>query len=285
MNPLREKILNYHRYQTQKYIEEVITAEPIDALYQEISKILLSGETQEAHDICWFLEDTVNRTEGEIADYFRDGVYVSPVIVALESLVLHSSNHAIRNHAICTLGNMESKGSLPILKSAFNKFCESDPLLIDNLIHRIVWLMEEPKRTKAWFNYVTEAASSWSFLTRWAVLGCLNNDPDDIDNPDYPPTELLVEDEIAVVREEARFKIAEANMPEQDFPDISSASDLERWVKDSAALKKSLGITEPALTFDMLEIRFVRYLHENQRQDYHVMDLAKFVDHLLSKKI
>src|SRR5262245_54877756 len=119
MNPLREKILNYHRYQTQKYIEEIITAEPIDVLYQEIASILFSSETQEINDTCWFLQDTIISTRGDIADYFRDGVYVSPVVTALESLVLNSKSHSVRCRTTFTLGKIWSKNSLPLLKVAF----------------------------------------------------------------------------------------------------------------------------------------------------------------------
>lgn len=277
MNPLREKILKYPCHQSKEYIESVITSEPLDVVYQEIADILLRGETQEAHDICWFLQDTIISTRGHIADYFRDGVYVSPVVVALESLVLNSSSHSLRCSTTFTLGKIWSKNSLPTLKTAFYKFLESDPLLIRKMLFEIGWLMEFEAESKFWFMYVADATSNWSYLTRWAALGHLDSGPNDPDGPDRPFLELLAEDSVAGIREQARFMIAQGNISEQLYGEGRSDSERE-------ALKKSLGIVGPPIVFDDVEIRFNNFQHQRDREDYHVMELAKFVDHLLSEK-
>lgn len=284
MTTLRDQILTHYRYGGQpQYTERLLTSVPLDVLYQAITDLLRSNIPSEFAETCFFIQDVVISTHTESAEKFSEGVYTSPVVSALESLVKYAPQYHARNLATYTLGKIWSINSVEVMIEAFYRHFETDPLLVPRLLDEIDWLNAVRKAPE--FTACTkEAVLNWNYLTRWAVVDHCYRAPHSLN---IPCLEILAQDENPAIRAEAEFTLAltknEAAMFD-DWPDAEDPITPEREAKNRIleAERDRIYASQPNLTFTTLEQRFWVKAKALQPYDYHVMELMQFADKLLT---
>lgn len=270
MSDFQNSVLNYYKHlMNREYVEGVLTSAPMEEIYQQLADMLLSGERENIFEACLFVQDVRLTIKGEVAEKFSDAVYDSPIINAFEHLTLNSPSHWVRRRVIYALGKIGATRSLPVLIDTFYKFWETDPLLLPSLMGEIRWLRSDSSPILA-----MDAAHNWSYLTRWTAIDDIRRFCDEPDSPEKICLDRLADDEMEVIRQEARYWIEEQRIHREVYT-------LPK--KERKAFWKSLAKFEPRLSFDTATTRFHLYLsQQNSPEDYHVMELAKFVDGLLS---
>lgn len=286
MTTLRDQILTHYRYGGQPhYTERLLTSVPLDVLYQTITDLLRSNSPSEFAETCFFIQDVVISTHTENAERFREGVYSSPVVSALESLVKYAPQYHARNLATYTLGKIWSINSVGIMIEAFYQHFETDPLLVPRLLDEIKWL-NDVRDAPHDMTCMEEAVHNWNYLTRWAVVDHCYRGPD---SRNIPCLEILSQDENPAIRAEAEFALAltknEAAMFD-DWPDDEDPITPEREAKNRIleAERDRIYASQPDLTFTTLEQRFWVKAKALQPYDYHVMELMQFADDLISDR-
>lgn len=284
MTTLRDQILTHYRYGGQPHhTERLLTSVPLDVLHQAITDLLRSNIPSEFAETCFFIQDVVISTHTESAEKFREGVYASPVVSALEALVKYAPQYHARNLATYTLGKIWSVNSVGVMIEAFYRHFETDPLLVPRLLDEIKWLNDvrgAPQDRAC----MEEAAQNWNYLTRWAVVDHCYRAPDSLN---IPCLEILAQDEHDTVRAEAQFALAltknEAAMLD-DWPDDEDPITPEREARNMIleAELDEISKSQPDLTFNLLEQRFWVKAKALQPYDYHLMELMQFADTMIN---
>lgn len=278
-NSLRDQILNSYKYGGKpQYMEALLTSVPLDGLYQEIADLLHSDLNSEFAETCFFIQDVVMSTHTAIADQFRAGVYTSPVVFTLESLVKDAPQYHTRSMATYTLGKIWSVNSVGVMVDAFYRYFETDPLLVPRLMFEIGWLQQETA-TLVQLACLEAAATSWNYLTRWAVVHMIDRMTDrEITSPRVSQIlDMLIQDDMAVIRAEAQFFLFKLGILSRIYNEGVTK-------KERRAMRKQINQAEPTLTFENLTLQFQSPLRGGNSYDYHLMELMRFADNLIANQ-
>lgn len=258
-----------------KTINEAILAQASSTEFalKTVTDILISSDYNAISEALIFIRDVVLGTRLPLAEAFAAKLYTSSVLSAIEHLVF-CNNHFTRGLAVYTLGKIYSYNSLEILWQAFQRFKESDPLLIPKIAFEIAWL--EKNNDRYWWNLINEAYQNQSYLTRWSVVDIFYHNG--MGDAGYlqkiaPYFDALRHDENQFVRAEAEFV----------YQDLVFFLKSKRWSKSRKQVRsQEIDQLEPKLTFTTLETRFHNHLCSSEHRDYRLEQLEQFVEQLPS---
>lgn len=255
------KILSYldDGFEDTDYIATIVNSLDFSNLATLICR-LLKSEPEVFEMTALFLRDTlVCGYRNDACQQFRDDYLGSTIVSTLEELVF-VHNHFIRSHAIYTLGKTCSYSSKNVLVEAFDRFIDTDPLLLDRLINEMGWLGVENME-----NYLERMATNSSYLTRWAAVEHIYQSTERLPNW----VELLRQDPCELIRQEAEY---ECQRMLKSFQTSSlSKSQQRRRAKEIAQIK-------PKISFQQVSLQFANHLHVRGQSEYSVVELEAFVD-------
>jgi hypothetical protein len=262
------RILNYldDGWENKQYILETIDASPPSHSIDSICKLLRSTQSETFRVTALFVRDTIRLTEFSSPDLrlFHDLYPSSDIITVLEQSIF-SDDYFIRSESILTLGSTYSYNSKNVLSSAFEKFRDSDPLLL----HLLISVMESLEVSKI-NSYINSIVSSPSYLTRWSIVEKIHEAVHD-EIPSW--VETLRQDECELIRAETEYEY-QTKIKSLQTPILSKAEQRQR-AKDIKKIK-------PAISFSMLRMQFCNYLSRQGLSKYTVYELERYVDELLS---
>lgn len=269
---LRDQILTYldHWLWQPNYAAEIIAAHP-DA-HQQMADFLLNGDVELIMATRLFLQQVVLVERDEVAVQFSKGLSDSPIVPALEWLILNHPTHLIREQTSITLGKLCLHDRVGTLIECFHRYRETDPLVLDALMFEIGWLQRASDTTEQ-LACLEAAANSWNYLTRWATVHMIDRMTHrEITSPRVSQIlDMLAQDEPAVIRTEVEFF--------QFKIDILSRIYSEGVTKKECRLmRKQINQAEPALTFEKLEMQFMNPSNRRDSYDYHIMELMRFAE-------
>lgn len=270
MEPIATRILQYLDYlQDVDYFEQIINSISVVKLFNIIDELLKSEDNETVRFTCIFIRDLVLLSP-PYPDYknFGQDFLESSIVTTLEELVF-SSNHFTRNQAIYTLGKTGSHRSIPALNRAFNKFLDTDPVLLPRLVFEMGWLGAENFRL-----LVDPIISSPIYMTRWAVIPMLSgffgaDAEDESFQGRLRCLEQLCGDSNPLIQAEAEYEYQLLkfcnnihNLPKRDHK--KQRKILEQQYK-------------PAYCFDYISMMFENYLYTNGATEYSIDDLEIFI--------
>lgn len=275
-NSLRDQILTYLDYWLRQpnYAAEIIAAHP-DA-HQQMTDFLMTGDVELIMATRLFLQQVVLVERDEAAVEFSKGLSDSPIVPALEWLILNHPTHLIREQTSITLGKLCLYDRVGTLIECFHRYRETDPLLLDALIFEIAWL-QRASDTSEQLACLEAAANSWNYLTRWATVHMIDRMTHrEITSPRVSQIlDMLAQDEMAVIRTEVQFFQFKIDILSRIYSEGVTK-------KDRRLMRKQINQAEPALTFEKLELEFFRSSFENNRCNYHIMELMRFADNWIN---
>lgn len=276
-NSLRHQILTYldHWLRQPNYAAKIIAAHPDS--HQQMTDFLMNGDVELIMATRYFLQDMVLVVRDEAAIEFTKGVYTSPIVPALEWLILNHPTHLIREQTSITLGKLCLYDRVGTLIECFHRYRETDPLLLDALLFEIAWLQRSSDTTEQ-LACLEAAANSWNYLTRWATVHMIDRMTHrEITSPRVSHIlDMLAEDDMAVIRAEVEFFLFKIDILSRIYSEGVTK-------KERRAMWKQINQAEPALTFEKLEMQFCRPSFEDNGRNYHIMDLMRFADHLIEQ--
>jgi hypothetical protein len=267
---IQNAILNYiDHLEDTTYLASVLARSDSQSLIDGIVGLLHDPDHDLVGRACLFIRDLILvAPQHGIGLAFRDSFDASPIVSALEQLVL-APNHFIRQHTIYTLGKIGSTTSLPKLYLAFQMLCERDPILLPRLVGEILWL-EKPKN----WRLIERMTASQQYTTRWAALSTLESFAHDI----IEDTELvevkrqcfaqLRGDSHQLVQNEAEY-VYQHLVFEQRLSQLTKAERRQQ--------RKELERHRAAVTFSDIEIRYNNQLYTHHIIDYSTADLEQFI--------
>ncbi|WP_373541429.1 hypothetical protein [Chamaesiphon sp.] len=186
----------------------------------------------------------------------------SSIVTTLEELVF-SHNYFIRDEAIYTLGKTCSYNSKNKLRQAFDRFRDSDPLLLTKLLNEMQWLGVENSE-----NCIEQMANSFSYLTRWAAVQYIKQSGNIF--PSW--VEILRRDNHKLVRTETEYEYR-TTLEIIDKKVLSKVQQRQR----SKEIKK----IKPLILFQTVQGQFLSYLFHNGINGYSVTDLENYIDRVI----
>lgn len=263
---IQEAVLNYiDHLEDPAYFASLLGASETRDLIDVLLDLLRSGDHKQVGSTCLFIRDLILiAPKHNLGIPFRDAFFRSPLVPALEHLVL-ADNHLIRRHAIYTLGKTGSTGSVGALHHAFDVLRENDPLILPCLIGEIWWLEER----KSW-SLIDTMMTSQRYTTRWAALGTLTSWSGDGELQDIKQRcyASLRVDEHPLIRAEAEYENQQL-MFEQRL--------LELTRTEKKKQRREIERYKPVVSFADIEVWFGNYLHANHLNNYVIDDLDRFI--------
>ncbi|WP_295621423.1 hypothetical protein [Chamaesiphon sp. GL140_3_metabinner_50] len=240
------------------YITTIVNSLTFSHLAALICRLLKSQPEFEVTSL--FLRDAiVCGYRNDACQQFRDDYLGSIIVSTLEELVF-TNNHFIRSNAIYTLGKTCSYTSKNVLVEAFDRFIDTDPLLLNRLIHEMGWLGVENME-----NYLERMATNTSYLTRWAAVEFIYQSTERLPNW----AELLRQDSCELIRLEAEYECQRILKSFQ----TSSLSKIQQRQR-----AKEIVQIEPKISFQQLSLQFTRDLYVRGQSEYSVVELEAFID-------
>jgi hypothetical protein len=262
------KILKYldDGFEDTDYIATIVNSLPFDNLTTLICRLLKSD--REMFDLtALFLRDTiVCGYRNEACHQFREDYPESAIVSTLEELVF-SDDHFIRSDAIYSLGKTCSYSSKNVLVLAFDRFRDTDPLLLHKLIGEMFWLRVENME-----NYLERMVASSSYLTRWAAVEHIYQSTEGL--PDW--VELLRQDPCEFVRAEAEYE-SQQILKSIHTPNLSK-SEQRRRAKEIDRIKPHISFVQVSLGF--IRDLFVRNVSVREKIDYTIVELEAYINRL-----
>jgi hypothetical protein len=259
------RILRYldDGFEDTEYIAEIVNALPFLNISALICNLLRSDDYETFSMTGLFLRDAIlcgNRNEAchqFIADYPE-----SSIVTTLEELVF-SDNYLMRGEAIYALGKTCSYSSKDALSQAFDRFRDSSPFLLRQLLNEMQWLGVENLE-----NCLEQMASSSRYLTRWAAVEYVCNCTIDLQrSPDW--VEILRQDKYELIRVEAEYEFQRA-LKSIQTPLLTKAEQRQR-AKDIKKIK-------PTISFQTASGKFRTYLSSNGLSQYDISELEAYID-------
>ncbi len=276
-NSLRHQILTYldHWLRQPNYAAKIIAAHP--DIHQQMADFFLKGDVELIMATRLFLQQVVLVERDEVAVQFSKGLSASPIVPALEWLILNHPTHLIREQTSITLGKLCLYDRVGTLFECFYRYLDTDPLLLDALMFEIGWLQRASDTTEQ-LACLESAANSWNYLTRWATVHMIDRMTDrEITSPRVSQIlDRLAQDDMAVIRAEVEFFLFKIDILSRIYSEGVTK-------KERRAMWKQINQAEPALTFEKLEMQFCRPSFEDNGRNYHIMDLMRFADHLIEQ--
>ncbi len=254
------KILEYwDRIEDTDYIAEIVNSVDFAHLQILICRLLKSSPATFERTSLFLRDAIVCGHRNDACQQFRADYLGSPIVGTLEELVF-INNHFTRSNAIYTLGKTCNYSSKNILVQAFDRFSETDPLLLDRLIHEMGWLGVENME-----HYLERMATSTSYLTRWAAVEHIYQSEERL--PDW--AELLRQDPCELIRLEAEYEC-------QTILKSLQTSSLSKIQQRQRA--KEIRQIKPKTSFQQVSLQFANDLYRGRKSEYSVVELAAFVD-------
>lgn len=276
-NSLCDQILTYLDYWLNQpnYAAEIIAAHPDS--HQQMADFLLTGDVELIMATRYFLQQVVLAERDEVAVQFSKGLDISPIVPALEWLILNHPTHLIREQTSITLGKLCLYDRVGTLIECFHRYRETDPLLLDALFFEIAWL-QRASDTPEQLACLEAAANSWNYLTRWATVHMIDRMTHrEITSPRVSQIlDMLAQDDMAVIRAEVQFFQFKIGILSRIYSEGVTK-------KERRLMRKQINQAEPALTFEKLEMQFMNPLNRRDSYDYHIMELMRFADHLIEQ--
>ncbi len=255
------KILLYldDGFENTDYIATIVNSLTFPHLAALICRLLKSTPTAFEMTSLFLRDAIVCGGHNDACQQFRDDYLGSEIVSTLEELVF-ANNHFVQSHAIYTLGKTCSYGSKNGLVKAFDRFIDTDPLLLNRLIHEMGWLGVENME-----NYLERMATNTSYLTRWAAVEFIYQST--IQLPNW--AELLRQDTCELIRLEAEY---ECQRMLKSFQTSSlSKSQQRQRAKEIVQIK-------PKISFQQVSLQFTRDLYVRGQNEYSVAELEAFLD-------
>jgi hypothetical protein len=253
------KILKYFDgSEDTDYIAEVVNSIAFPDLAILICRLLKSAPDTFERTSLFLRYAIVCGYRSDACQQFRDDYLGSTIVSTLEELVF-TNNHFIRSNAIYTLGKTCSYSSKNVLIEAFDRFIDTDPLLLDRLINEMGWLGVENMD-----DYLERMATNPSYLTRWAAVEHIYQSTERLPNW----AELLRQDPYELIRLEAEY---ECQQVLKSLQTSISKSEQRRRAKEIARI-------EPKISFQQIGLQFGGDLYREGKSEYGVVELAAFVD-------
>jgi hypothetical protein len=263
------RILSYldRCWENKNYIVETINDSSFPQLVDSVYKLLKSNRAEPFKVAALFLRNTIKFAELARLDLklFHDLYSISGIITVLEESIF-SDNYFIRSESILTLGSTHSYGSKDVLISAFDKFRDSDPLLLSLLISAME-LLEVPKIN----SYINSIVSSPSYLTRWSIVEEIHA----AIHAEIPAwVETLRQDECELIRAETEYEY-QTKIKSLQTPILSKAEQRQR--------AKEIQKIKPVMSFSRLRMQYCNHLFCQGLSQYTVYGLEGYVDELLAE--
>lgn len=255
------KILLYldNGFEDTNYIANIVNFLDFPDLVILICR-LLKSEPKVFEMTALFLRDAIIcGYRDDACQQFRNDYLNSTIVSTLEELVF-TNNHFIRSHAVYTLGKTCSYGSKNVLVSAFDRFIDTDPLLLNRLINEMGWLGVENMD-----NYLERMATNTSYLTRWAAVEFIYQSIKRLPNW----AELLRQDPYELIRLEAEYECQQVLKSLQTSS--LSKSEQRRRAKEIEQIK-------PKISFQQLNLKFIHDLSVKRTIEYTVAELEAYLD-------
>jgi hypothetical protein len=255
------KILAYldDGFEDTDYIAEIVNSLAFPHLATLICRLLKSAHATFETTSLFLRDAIVCGYRNDACQQFRDDYLGSTIVSTLEELVF-TNNHFIRSNAIYTLGKTCSYNSKNVLVAAFNRFIDTDPLLLDRLINEMGWLGVENME-----HYLERMATNASYLTRWAAVEHIYQSTTQLPNW----AQLLRQDPCELIRLEAEY---ECQRMLKSFQTSSlSKSQQRRRAKEIAQI-------EPKISFQQVSLQFANHLYVRGQSEYSVVELEAFLD-------
>jgi len=262
---LRNVIENYINHiqefdSLNKFLETISVA---DLLFT-LSEMLKSKDKEQISSANLFIRDMVNFSRYIHKNFqnFREQLLSSELTGLLYSNIF-APMFSVRDSTVYTLGKIGDVNSIPVLENAFTYFLDTDPLLLSRVFFELSWLggykPEWSGRPDLW-SLVDQMVNSPNKMTRWAILSISDFDSSSVfrykDNPAFFLLQthylnLLIADDFNLLKEEAVFRLQEINL-ERNVNNLNK--------KERNRARKTLLSNAPAVTFDMVELRFISYI-------------------------
>jgi hypothetical protein len=254
------KILRYldDGFEDTDYIDDVVNAQPFSDLAALICNLLRSSEYDRFSMTGLFLRDAILKLNRD-CQHFCAAYPNSEIVNTLEDLVF-SPNHFIQSEAIYTLGKTCSYSSKDVLSTAFDRFRDSDPLLLDRLINEMVWLGVENVE-----HCLEQMVTSSSYLTRWAAVEHIYQSQDRLPNW----AEILRRDNCEFIRLEAEYE-CQCILKSIQTSILSKVQQRQR----AREIKK----IEPKISWQQVSLKFSSYLFHNGFDRYTVAEMETYLD-------
>lgn len=246
----------------QAWIEQLVHTCGVAGVLGGISELVVSGAPEPAHNALTLARDLGLRgiVDDDMVSRVRSEM-PAQLFPALQR-GLYASAYSVRAGVVYTIGKLSFDDQAPLLRDAFERFRERDPLLLPRIVHELFWLLSAPE-----WSYVDRLASAAHRLIRWSALAAIEPFSFDREADAFEQQqrtyELLATDPCEPLAAESRHRLAA----------LRRRSDADADVVGSRLL------VEPRLTFAGIEIRFT-----NQRPaaaDYTLEELDAFVEAMI----
>jgi hypothetical protein len=262
---IKSRILRYldDGFEDTDYIAEIVNSQTFSKLSSLICHLLQAPDFNTFHLTALFLRDAIlyGNRNGACHQFIVD-YPGSAIVTTLEKLVF-SDNHFIKNWTIYTLGKTCSYRSKDVLIQAFDRYKDSDPLLLNRLIHEMGWLGVENIE-----NCLEQMITSSSYLTRWAAVEHIYQSEDRL--PDW--AEILRRDKCEFIRAEAEYECQRILQSIQ----TSTLSKAERRQR-----AKEIKKIDPKISFQHVSTRFSSHLFSSGLSQYTVIELETYVNRIM----
>jgi len=261
---LEERILSYLDFLNDAAYLSALRVEP--ELLGVLDRLLAAGDAEAIGLTCLCIRDLANFGPDDEREVFRRGLLPSPVVARLEAM-LTCGHYGTRREVVFTLAQINSRGSLPALRRAFDLSLDRDPLLLPRLLGEIWWL----EAHKSW-GLIEVLAASPHFLTRWAALGqdswIYVGNSKELRVVRSRCLRALRHDENPLVRAEAEYHARRCKFERRDAR-LSGDEKQQR--------SRALEAIRPRLGFYDLEMGFANWMHAQNKGDYSISELEGFI--------
>lgn len=244
---------------------------PAPELCTALATLLRTDDAEAISDACLVIRDCALLASRPRRDAFATHLRASGVIAQLEGLVF-DDDHFTQSRAIYTLGKIVSTESLPVLKTAFMTYRDTDPLLMLDLMSECIWLGADE------WDLLDQMIASLVYPTRWCLIHRLDGVEGAARNARaYVPRRLryleaLQHDAQPLIRAEATYwrHVLTTALPRH----LSST--------ERARRRAALDALTPPVTLLTWSMRFGNHLHQLGQRSYTVRELEEFIDRLVS---
>jgi hypothetical protein len=233
-------------FEDTEYIAKIVNAFAFSKISASICELLRSDEYETFRMTGLFLRDAIliGGDRNAACHQFKSDYPQSSIVTTLEEIVL-SDNYWRRSEAIYVLGKTGSYSSKDVLSTAFDRFRDSEPFLLNQLLNEMQWL-----GVKNLESYLEQMANSSRYLTRWAAVEFIYDYT--IDSQITPNwVEILRQDKHDLIRAEAAYEFQRALGCIQS--PLRSKAERRQYAKGVKKIK-------PAISFQTESEKFTKYL-------------------------
>lgn len=243
------------------WLERLVEGHGVPQVLRGISELVVDGAPGPAHNALTLARDLGIR--GIVDPDMTSRVRAEMPALLFPSLQrgLQATAYTVRAGVVYTIGKLSFDDQAQLLRDAFERSLDRDPLLLPRIVFELHWLLPGPE-----WSYIHRLTEAPHRLIRWSALAAIEPYPcapgDEAFAHKQQTYERLATDPFEPLAAESRHRLAA----------------LLRGTEEDGSQQ----LVEPGLSFEAVELRFTNHLPP--AADYTIEELDAFVASLMPRQ-